>query len=55
VAQKVPPAVIAITLGMYQAARAGEFAAIDPALADVLGRSPTTLRAVLAGLPSGPA
>lgn len=44
----MPPGVIAITLGMYRAARAGEFAAADPTLATLLGGKPTTLREVLA-------
>lgn len=43
----LPPAV-AITLGLYRAARAGEFAAVDPTLATLIGREPMTLRAVLA-------
>jgi NAD(P)H dehydrogenase (quinone) len=33
---------------MYRAARAGEFAAVDPTLASLLGRAPTSLRDVLA-------
>ena len=47
VAQGLPPVVVAITLGMYRAARAREFAATDPTLATLLGREPTTLREVL--------
>jgi len=43
-----PRAVIDITLGMYRAARAGEFAAVDPTLASLLGRAPIPLRDVLA-------
>ncbi len=42
-----PPAAIAITLGLYGAARAGEFAAVDPTLAALIGRSPVGLRDVL--------
>ena len=38
---------IEITLGLYRAARAGEFAAVDPALAKLIGRKPMTLREVL--------
>ena len=40
-------AVTAITLGMYRAARAGEFKTVDPTLATLLGRQPTSLRQVL--------
>lgn len=47
-ARGLPPAVIAITLGMYRAARADEFAAATPTLASLLGREPATLRQVLA-------
>lgn len=36
-------------LGMFQASRAGEFAVVDPALGDLLGRPPVTLRDFLAG------
>jgi NAD(P)H dehydrogenase (quinone) len=35
-------------LGIFAASRAGEFAAVDPTLARLLGREPTSLRAVLA-------
>ncbi len=44
----VPSGAIDITLGLYRAARAGEFAAVDPTLAILLGREPTTLRDLLA-------
>jgi uncharacterized protein YbjT (DUF2867 family) len=47
-ANGAPPAVIDITLSMYRAARAGEFAAVDPTLASLLGRAPAPLRDVLA-------
>jgi len=47
-ARGMSPAIIAITLGMYRAARAGEFAATDPTLANLIGREPITLREVLA-------
>ena len=43
----VPPAVIATTLAMYRAARAREFAAGDPTLADLSGRAPLTVRDLL--------
>lgn len=39
----VPDGSIAVMLGYYRAARAGEFAAIDPALARILGRQPETM------------
>jgi NAD(P)H dehydrogenase (quinone) len=52
-ASGLPPPVIAITLGMYRAARAGEFAAVDPTLATLLGRQPTTLRKMLAAAKDG--
>lgn len=42
------PVAMEIALGLYRAARAGEFAASDPMLATLLGREPMTLRAVLA-------
>jgi NAD(P)H dehydrogenase (quinone) len=35
-------------LGMFAASRQGEFAAVDPALADLLGHEPATFRDVLA-------
>lgn len=44
----VLPTVIEITLGLYQAARAGEFAAIDPTLTALLGRAPSALSTALA-------
>lgn len=47
-ANGVPAHVIGIMLGMYRAARVGEFAAVDPTLATLLGRNPTSLRDVLA-------
>ena len=49
-ARGVPPTAIAITLGLYRAARDGEFAAVDPTLATLLGRAPTTVRETLARL-----
>lgn len=45
--QGMPPAVISITLGLYRAARAGEFGATSPTLAGLIGHEPTTLREVL--------
>ena len=47
-AHGAPPAVVEITTALYHAARAGEFAAVDPTLASLLGRPPTPLREVLA-------
>ncbi|VXD07423.1 putative Quinone oxidoreductase 2 [Sphingomonas sp. T1] len=44
----LPPAVVDITLAIYRAARAGEFAATDPTLARLIGRVPVSLRDVLA-------
>jgi NAD(P)H dehydrogenase (quinone) len=37
-------------LGMFHAARCGEFAATDPTLRHLLRRATTPLRAVLAGI-----
>lgn len=48
VARGLSPAIVAITLGFYRAARAGEFAATDPTLANLIGREPTPLHEVLA-------
>lgn len=47
-AQGAPPPVVAITLGLFRAMRAGEFAAVDPTLASLLGSAPTSLRERLA-------
>ncbi len=47
-AHGVPPVVVRITVAMYRAAGAGEFTAVDPTLAALLGRPPTRLREVLA-------
>ena len=46
-ARGIPANAIAVTLGLYRAARAGEFAAVDPTLATLIGRHPTTVREVL--------
>lgn len=43
----VPEPAIAIMMGLYRAARAGEFAAVDPTLANLIGREPMTVRAML--------
>jgi len=44
----IPTTGIAITIGLYRAARAGEFAVVDPTLATLIGRQPSTVRDVLA-------
>ncbi|MFI5731635.1 NAD(P)H-binding protein [Kribbella sp. NPDC051587] len=46
-AQGLPPFVVDLTLGIFQASRRGEFATVDPALGELLGRRPMDLRAVL--------
>ena len=43
-AQGLPPFAIAMTLGMFEAARRGDFAATSPALGALLGRTPQTVR-----------
>jgi uncharacterized protein YbjT (DUF2867 family) len=48
VAKGVPAAVVPITLGMFRASRAGEFATVDPTLATLLGKAPTPLSELLA-------
>lgn len=50
VAQGAPAPMAEMLLGMYRAARRGDFAAIDPALEKLLGRRPQTMRDVLAGI-----
>ncbi|MBP1179325.1 SDR family oxidoreductase [Methylobacterium sp. PvR107] len=45
---RAPAAVIEITLGLYRAARIGEFAATHPTLATLVGSPPRTLGATLA-------
>ena len=45
--QGAPSAVIDITLAIYRAARAGEFAAVDATLAALIGRTPMTVRDML--------
>lgn len=44
----MPAHVVDIMLGFYRASRQGEFAAVDPALASLLGRSPIQMRDVMA-------
>ncbi|EAV40999.1 hypothetical protein SIAM614_29756 [Stappia aggregata IAM 12614] len=43
----VPEGAVAVMLGYYRAARAGEFAATDPALSRILGRAPESMRTFL--------
>ncbi|WP_158811324.1 SDR family oxidoreductase [Beijerinckia sp. L45] len=52
-ANGAPPIIVDLMLGMYRAARAGEFTAVDPTLATLLSRSPTTLHDVLAAADTG--
>ena len=47
VALGLPAGAVAISMGLYQAARAGEFATSDPALANIIGKRPITLRTYL--------
>ena len=49
-----PEHVARFTLGMYLAAAGGFFAGTDPALGRLLGRPPTSVREVLAQVPSDP-
>ena len=46
----MPPQAADFALGMYRAARKGEFAVTDPTLEAILGRTPTAVRSVLAEL-----
>lgn len=46
----LPPMVAEFSLGMFQAARRGEFAVTDPTLERLLGRPATPVRTVLQGL-----
>lgn len=45
----LPPVIVQISVGLYRAARAGEFSAVDPTLEKLIGRKPTTMRELLAG------
>lgn len=47
-ARGAPAGAVRLVLGLYRASRAGEFAAVDPTLARLLGRRPTSVREVLA-------
>lgn len=44
----IPEGAIAVMLGYFRAARAGEFDRVDPTLAQLLGRAPTRMREFLA-------
>jgi len=46
--EALPEPVAELLLGMFAASRAGEFAAVDPTLGELLGRPPLTVRDVLA-------
>lgn len=48
-ARGVPEGGANIALGLYVAARGGEFATVDPTLQALLGRRPTDMRSVIAG------
>lgn len=43
----VPEGAVAVMLGYYRAAHAGEFAATDPALSRILGRAPESMKTFL--------
>jgi len=49
----MPAAAADFTLGMFRAARDGEFAVTDPLLSEVIGRQPTSARSVLEAIVSG--
>jgi NAD(P)H dehydrogenase (quinone) len=46
-AQQLPELAITMTLGLFQAARRGDFAATDPQLEALIGRPPQTVRDVI--------
>jgi len=47
-----PETMARFTLGMYQAAREGFFAGVDPQLARLLGREPRSVREALEAVPT---
>ena len=47
IAGGMPPTYAEMLLGMFRAARLGDFAAVDPSLAKLLGRAPRSMRDVL--------
>lgn len=50
-ARGVPAGAVNVTLGMYRAARAGEFATVDPTLEGLIGRPATAMRDLMAQAP----
>lgn len=48
VASGMPVLRVSISLGLYRASRAGEFATVDPTLRELLGREPKSMREVIA-------
>ena len=50
IAQGVPAPMADMLVGMYRAARRGDFAAVDPTLERLLGRAPVSMRQVLRDL-----
>jgi uncharacterized protein YbjT (DUF2867 family) len=48
-AQRMPPELADVLIGIYPASRAGEFARTDPALGKLLGREPQTVRDLIRG------
>ena len=50
IAQGVPAPMAEMLLGVYRAARRGDFAAVDPTLEALLGRRPQTMRDILAAI-----
>lgn len=42
-----PPKIVDIVLGLYKAARNGEFSTVDPTLEKLLGRAPITMRSLM--------
>jgi NAD(P)H dehydrogenase (quinone) len=48
IARGVPEGAVAIALGLYVAARAGEFATVNPTLAELLAREPMNVRQLIA-------
>ena len=53
VGRGLPPAAADFTLGLYRAARRGEFAVTDPMLEALLGRRPRSVRSVLKSIVLG--
>jgi NAD(P)H dehydrogenase (quinone) len=45
----MPEVAVSISLGLYRASRAGEFAAVDPTLQKLIGHAPADMREVIAG------